>query len=119
MEPYKVRRSTTDTNNTTGAPSYKVNDKYFVTSAKEVSKSSLYKNQQNFIPFVVSNQGLIGREGMKILQLLESNQPNSTTTKKTSPFIKTIQKEVIRICAIRSAYERIRSEAYFARLTLQ
>jgi hypothetical protein len=119
MDPYKVRRNITENNNTTDAPSYKVNDKYFVTSTKEVSKRSLYKNQQNFIPFVVNNQGLIGREGMKILQLLESNQPNSTTTKKTSPFIKTIQKEVIRICAIRSAYERIRSEAYFARLALQ
>jgi hypothetical protein len=120
MDPYKVRRNITKTNNTTDVPSYKVNDKYFVTSTKEVSKKSLYKNQQNFIPFVVNNQGLIGREGMKILQLLERNRPNSTTsTKKTSPFIKTIQRDVIRICAIRSAYERIRSEAYFARLALQ
>jgi hypothetical protein len=119
MEPYKVvRRRITENNNTTDAPSYKVNDKYFVTSATEVSKKSLYKNQQNFMPFVVNNNGLIGKEGMKILHLLERNQPNSTTT-KVSPFIKTIQKEVIRICAIRSAYERLRSEAYFARLSLE
>ena len=67
----------------------------------------------------MNNQGLIGREGMKILQLLDRHQANPTANNKKSPFITTIQQEVIRICAIRSAYERIRSEAYFARLTLQ
>ena len=112
MTPYKSRAAS-------DVPSHQVNDKYFAISAKEVSKKSLYKNQQNFVPFVVNNQGLIGREGMKILQLLDRHQTNPTATNKKSPFITTIQHEVIRICAIRSAYERIRSEAYFARLTLQ
>ena len=112
MAPYKSRAAS-------DVPSHQVNDKYFAISAKEVSKKSLYKNQQNFVPFVVNNQGLIGREGMKILQLLDRHQTNPTATNKKSPFITTIQQEVIRICAIRSAYERIRSEAYFARLTLQ
>ncbi len=82
MEPYKVRKNITNNNTTNDVPAYKVNDKYFAISAKEVSKKSLYKNQQNFVPFVVNNHGLIGKEGMKILQLLERNQSNYTTNKK-------------------------------------
>jgi len=121
IEPYRVSRNNINNNNNTNddVPKHKVNDKFYAISAKEVDKKSLYKNQQNFIPFVVNNQGLIGNEGRKLFQLLERDKPTTSNTRKASPFIKAIEQNVIRICAIRSAYERIRGEAYFARLNLQ
>ena len=120
MEPYKVPRNhinnINNTNDKVPGPAYQENDKFYAISAKEVEKKSLYKNQQNFIPFVVNNQGLIGHEGRKLFQILERKD---TKVSGTSKFVKKMELEVIRICAIRSAYERIRSEAYFARLNLQ